>query len=90
MYSAIMICGSNYNNSNTRTKGKFKVFTNLEYIAMCLSFEVRRECISVSSSMLNPSATCVTMDTSNMTQSNIQYVVIEIVRVIKCNWIGLM
>ena len=40
--------------------------------------------------MLYPSVTCVTMDTSNMTQSNIQYVVIEIVSVIKCNCVGLM
>ena len=85
-----MLCGSNYNNSNTRIKGKIKVFRNLEYIAICLSFEVCRESISVSSSMLYPSATCVTMDTSIMTQSNIQYVVIEIVTVIKCNWLGLM
>ena len=85
-----MICGSNYNNSNTRTKGKIKVFTNVEYIAICLSFEVCRESISVSSSMLYPSATFVTMDTSNMTQSNIQYVVIEMVTMIKCNRLGLM
>ena len=85
-----MICGSNYNNSNTRTKGKIKGFTNVEYIAICLSFEISRESISVSSSMLYPSATCVTMDTSNMTQSNIEYVVIEIVTVIKCNGLGLM
>ena len=85
-----MTCGSNYNNSNTRTKAKTKVFTNVEYIAICLSFEVCRESISVSSSMLYPSTTCVTMDTSNMTHSNIEYVVIEIVTVIKCNWLGLM
>jgi len=80
MYSAIMICGSNYSSSITRTKGNFKVFTNLEYIAICLSFEVCLESISVSSSMLYTTATCVTMDTSNMTQSNIQYIVIEIVK----------
>ena len=85
-----MICGSNYNNSNTHTKGKIKVFTNLEYIAIYLSFEVCREINLVSSTMLYPSATCVTMDTSNMSQSNIKYVVIEIVTVIKCNWLGLM
>ena len=66
------------------------MFTNVEYIAICLSFEVCRESISVSSAILYPSATCVTMDTSNMTQSDIQYVVIEIVTVIKCNWLGLM
>ena len=80
-----MICGNNYNNSNTHTKGKKKEFTNVEYIATCLSFEVGHESISVSCSMLHPSGTCVTKDTSNMTQSNIQYVVIEIVAVIKCN-----
>ena len=78
-----MICCSNYNKSHTLTKGKIKVFTNVEYIAIWLSFEECRESISVSSSMLYPSATCVTMDTSNMTQSNIQYVVIDIVTVIK-------
>ena len=66
------------------------MFKNLEYIAICLSFEVGHDIISVSSSRLYPSATCVTMDTSNMTQSNIQYVVIEIVTVIKRNWLGLM
>jgi len=71
-------------------KEKKKEFTNIKYIAICLSFEVCRESISVSSSMLQPSVTCVTKDTSNMTQSNIQYVVIEIVTVIKCNWLGLM
>jgi len=37
MYSVIMICGSNYNYSNTRTKGKIKVFTNIEYVAICYS-----------------------------------------------------
>ena len=57
---------------------------------MLLSFQVCRESISVSSSMLYPSATFLTMDTSNMTQSNIQYIVIEIVTVIKCNCLGLM
>ena len=86
-----MICGNNYNNSNTHTKTKKKKeFTNIRYIAKCLSFEVGRESISVSSSMLHPSVTCVTKVTSKMTQSNIQYVVIEIVTVIKCNWLGLM
>jgi len=71
-------------------KEKKKEFTNVKYIAICLLFELGRESISVSSSMLHPSVTCLTKDTSNMTQSNIQYVVIEIVTVIKCNWLGLM
>jgi len=71
-------------------KEKKKEFTNVKYIAICLLFEVGRESISDSSSMLHPSVTCVTKDTSNMTQSNIHYVVIEIVTVIKCNWLGLM
>ena len=71
-------------------KEKKKEFTNVKYIAICLSFEVGHESISVSRSMLHPSVTCVTKDTSNMTQSNIQYVVIEIVTVIKRNWLGLM
>jgi len=73
-------------------KEKKKEFTNVKYvyIAICLSFEVSRESISVSSSMLHPTVTCVTKDTSNMTQSNIQYVVIEIDTVIKYNWLGLM
>ena len=57
---------------------------------MLLSFQVCRESISVSSSVLYPSATCLTMVISNMTQSNIQYAVIEIVTVIKRIWLGLM
>jgi len=76
-----MICGNNYNNSNTCTKKKKKLFTNVKYIAICFSYEVGCESISVSSSVLHPSVTCVTKDTSNMMQSNIQYVVIEIVTV---------
>jgi len=71
-------------------KEKKKEFTNVKYIAICLLFEVGRESISVSSSMLHPSVTCVTKDTSNMTQSNIKYFVFEFVTVIKCNWLGLM
>jgi len=71
-------------------KEKKKEFSNIKYVAMCLKVVVDRECISVSSSTLHPSVTCVNKDTSNLTQSNIQYVVIEIVTVIKCNWFGLM